>query len=307
MTVSSNIDKFNQKPIKIFEMGKEWDTSFACKVETSGHDDEVTVVTRLQEIVSKGISGQLEELIIGEWTEAFENSPSEIITFLIENKAHFAKLKHVFIGDMTYEQCEISWIYQVNYEEFLAAYSELETFGVRGGQGLRFGKFNLPQLKSLRIETGGLSSEAFGDIVNSKSSLKSLESMSIWLGTEDYEGTVEPAQIKALIDGDDMPALSYLGLMNYDQEDEVVAVLKDHPILGRISLLDVSMGVLTDAGGQHMLDNDGLLKLEHINCRHHFMGNDMMAKLKEKFKEQLINLGDQQEDEDDWKYVEVGE
>jgi len=75
------------------------------------------------------------------------------------------------------------------------------------------------------------------------------------------------------------------------------------------------MGKLTDEGAEALYNNDRLLNLEHINCRHHFISPEWQDKLKKKFAQQNINLDRYHEKEDDdgnqsyvdAYYVQVGE
>ncbi|WP_062055449.1 STM4015 family protein [Aquimarina longa] len=306
MTVNQYQETFNNKPVKVFQIGDTIDPNVCYKVE-SPYEDKHSVVDRLKSLVETGATDTMQELIIGAWQDSYEVDPTAILNYLITHKSSFLQLKHVFIGDMTYEDCEMSWINQTDYNQFLTTFSELETFCVRGGQGLKIGKVNLPKLKKLRIETGGLDEEVITSLIASKASFENLEYLEIWLGTDEYGATVTIDKVKELIDGVGFPKLTHLGLQNSDMQDEIAILLKDHPILSRIETLDISMGTLTKKGAEALLANDGLLQLKHINCRHHFIPDNLIKELVEKFKNQHINLSDQEEIEDDWLYVEVGE
>jgi len=87
--------------------------------------------------------------------------------------------------------------------------------------------------------------------------------------------------------------------------------LQGAPVLNNLEILDLSMGTMNDEGAEALLINDILLKLKYINCRHHYISEEMQQKLKDKFGYQKINLEDKEEaDEWDGKthyYVEIGE
>lgn len=295
---------FNNKEIKTFELGNPISPNDCIKL-VSDHDSEHSVLDLLKELITKPEIKQIDSLIIGEWQDAYDVSCQDIIDFIIENKEYFSGLKHFFSGDMDSEECEMSWINQMNYEKFLATFSDLETLSLQGGMGLELGKVSLPKLKSLNIYTGGLSHEVLESIANAKPSLANLEHLEIWLGTEEYEGSVEAKHVKNLLAGEGFPKLKYLGLMNSDIQDEVIEQLAGHPILKQLDVLDISMGVLTNKGGETLLNEDSFLSPKAINCAHHFMSTDMMTKLSEGFSN--IDVSDQQDDEDDWTYVQVGE
>lgn len=306
MTVNEYQETFNNKRVKVYQIGDVIDTSFCYKIE-SPYEDKDSVLDRLKSLAAQEGSSDLEELIIGVWQDAYDVDSSAILKFLVDHVSSFSKLKHIFVGDMTYEDCEMSWINQSDYNQFLTTFSGLETFCVRGGQGLSLGTVNLPELKTLRIETGGLDGDVMKSLIASKASFQNLEHLEIWLGTDDYGASTTINQVKEFIAGDDFPKLKYLGLMNSDMQDEIAEALHNHPILSRIETIDISMGTLTEKGAKALLANDALLQLKHINCRHHFVPDVLIKELTVKFKNQHINLNDQEEIEEDWLYVEVGE
>ena len=304
MTIEKKIDTFNNKIVKVYSIGGSYDPTTCCKIENEDDEDKISISDYLKDMVDRNISQQLEELVIGLWAYSFETSCQEAIDFLVENKASFPKLKHFFCGEMTYEECEISWIYQCNYEKFLNAYDQLETFRVRGGTGLELGNVQMPSLKTLIIETGGLGTDVVQSIIDAKPSLQNLE---IWFGTEDYGAGATPETIKDLLEGEPFPKLKFLGLKNSQIQDDIAEVLIGQEIVSRIETLDFSMGVLRDRGAQFLFDNKELLKLKHLNCRYNFLSKDWKANLTLQFHKQNINLEDTQETDDDWFYVEVGE
>jgi len=116
--------------------------------------------------------------------------------------------------------------------------------------------------------------------------------------------------LKPILNGN-YPKLKYLGLKNYDDEDLIAKELQNAGILKTIEILDLSMGILKDEGAEALYNNDALLNLKHINCRHHYMSNEWQAKLKTKFAAQNINLADQENaykyDDEASYYVEIGE
>ena len=84
-------------------------------------DGDKNAKTMIADILADGELGQLEELVIGCWGESWENSAQSIIDGLVENKDKFAGIKSLFVGDMDYEECEVSWIEQADYGALWAA------------------------------------------------------------------------------------------------------------------------------------------------------------------------------------------
>ncbi|MCI5058715.1 MAG: STM4015 family protein [Flavobacteriales bacterium] len=291
------------KPIKDF--GSSFNPSTAVKVKYDW-DDEVLFEDKFDKLMKTSNIAELDTLVIGMWDEeTFDVGADGVLQKLIEHKDKLSGLKHLFIGDMNYEECEMSWIQQANYSDFYQHFPQLETFGVRGGEGLVLGQINLPNLKNLIIETGGLGNSVLSDIVNSN--LQGLEHLEIWLGTEDYGCTIEPKHLSDILKKT-YPNLKYLGLKNYHLMDALAEQVGDASIIKNIEVLDLSMGAMTDKGAEALMKHDALLELKHLNCRHHFVSKDWQSKLKTKFSAQNINLADEQDSEGgEWYFVEIGE
>ncbi|NET37489.1 MAG: YegP family protein [Cyanothece sp. SIO1E1] len=294
---------FAGKPIKEFD-GSSFDLNSAIKVFTESYEPEEPIVNLLDKLVKLPDADKIDTLVIGAWGEAYEKSADFILDKLIELKDGLKSLKHLFVGDMTYEESEISWIIQGNYTDFWQHFPELETFGVKGGGSLTFGKVKLPKLKHIVIETGGLAKEIIEDL--NRSDLPDLEYLEIWLGTDEYGCTIEISHLRPILDCK-FPKLKYLGLKNYYQADEMAQALQGAPTLEGIKILDISMGTMSDVGAKALYENEALLELEHINGRYHFISDEWMQKLADKFSAQNINLADQGPVDEDYTYVEIGE
>ena len=293
---------FVGKPIRKF--ATSINPSSAVKV-LSDYDEASKVSDKLERLAKLPEAQEMDTLIIGTWQDSHDPTLSPIIEKIKELKGAFSGLKHLFVGDMDSEECEMSWIQQVDYSDFYQHYPVLETFGVRTGEGLKLGNIKLPYLKNLIIETGGMNKSILNDVINSD--LSSLEHLELWLGTDDYGCDIGMDELKPLLNKT-YPNLKYLGLKNYHEQTELAKHLKGAPILNTVETLDISMGILKDEGAEALYNNDDLLKLKHINCRHHFISAAWQKKLKEKFASQNINLADAEEPYDeDYYYVEIGE
>lgn len=293
---------FAGKPIKVFD--GSFDINTAVKLRKTYNDKE-PMTDLLDRLVQLPDADKIDTLVIGAWGDAYDKTADFILEKLIEIKDKLKSVKHLFVGDMTYEESEISWIQQGNYTDFWKHFPGLESFGLRGGNQLTLGKIELPNLKHMVIETGGLPGQVIDDL--NKSDLPNLEYLELWLGTDEYGSTVEVSQLKPILNCK-FPKLRYLGLKNYYLANDMAMALEDAPTLEGISVLDISMGTMTDVGAKELYENEALLGLKHINCRHHFISNEWMDKLAEKFAEQNINLEDQELIEgEDYYYVEIGE
>ncbi len=303
LSVVRTHDIFVDKPIEV--LGSKLLSDVAVKIR-SGYDDEVKVNEHLENLSLHQNAKDLDTMLIGAWQDSYDSGPKEILKKLIALKGSFSGLRHLFLGDMDSEECEMSWIQQTSYSDFYEHFPLLETLGTRGGEGLHLGKIELPNLKNLVIESGGLSHTVIQDIVNSE--LENLEHLELWLGTEDYGCNITLEHLLPLIKKP-FPKLRYLGLKNYDHTSEIAKALLDIDFPSSLHTLDLSMGTLKDEGAEALYNNDRLLSLQHVNCRHHYLSDAWTEKLKDKFAEQKINLNDpaEQYDDEEYYYVEIGE
>lgn len=55
-----------------------------------------------------------------------------ILDGIVDNKEKFAHVDSLFVGDMDYEECEVSWILQGNYSALWAAMPQLKSLTIKG-------------------------------------------------------------------------------------------------------------------------------------------------------------------------------
>ena len=71
--------------------------------------------TMIEDILADPEFGQVTDLTIGSWGSAWEDDCQEIIDGIVEHADRFSHIDSLFIGDMDYECCEVSWIMQGDY------------------------------------------------------------------------------------------------------------------------------------------------------------------------------------------------
>ena len=104
---------------------------------------------------------------------------------------------------------------------------------------MKIGKINLPKLKHLVLESAGLKKEIIQDICNSD--LPNLEHLDLWLGNSNGGGgSVEAEAVIPILNGK-FPKLKYLGLKNYDKQDDLVKILNGAAALKNLEVLDLSL------------------------------------------------------------------
>jgi hypothetical protein len=220
-----------------------------------------------------------EALVIGNWSDPEDGAlPSEPVVELIVSSAdRLPGLRALFFGDITSEECEISWIEQSDVSALWGAFPRLEEFGIRGGNNLQLGRIKHATLKTLKVEAGGLPGAVVREI--GAAELPALEHLEIWLGTSDYGGDSEPADLAGILDGTRFPKLVTLALRNCEWADGLAAWVASAPILARIKRLDLSLGTLGDIGVDALVASPAIRGLEHINIEHHYVSEAGIAKL----------------------------
>ncbi|MDL5199228.1 STM4015 family protein [Streptomyces sp. ALI-76-A] len=256
---------------------------------------------------------RLRALIVGAWSEAYETGPSDVIEALLAAREHLPALRALFLGDMVMEECEISWINQSDVTPLLTGFPALEEFGVRGGTGLEFPALSHGALRKLVVETGGLPADVVRGIGGSD--LPALEHLDLWLGTPDYGGDSEAADLEPILSGARLPRLRHLSLRNSEMQDAVAAAVASAPVVARLEVLDLSMGVLTDEGAGALLSGQPLTHLRKLDLHHHYLSKPFEDRVRQTLEPAGVEVDLDRDDAEEetegdgtvWRYVAVGE
>lgn len=247
-------------------------TAYALRSE---YDEAEDVTGKLARLLQDPLAGELEALVFGMWLEPYENTSSRLIDALVAAKDRLSSLKAVFIGDIFAEECEISWIRQSDISPILMAYPQLEVLQVRGGDGLEFTPpVRHNNLKALIVETGGLSRITVAQICNLN--LPALEHLELWFGSEDYGGDCWVESLTPILFEQKFPNLTYLGLRNSQFADEIAEAVVRSPLLESISVLDLSMGTLSDTGAEILLNCAAISELDILNLSENFLSEEIV-------------------------------
>lgn len=258
-------------------------------------EDGKSAETIIDDILNDPELPELEEIIVGDWGDSWEDGSQTFLDAIVENADKFSHIKSLFIGDMEFDECEVSWIVQGNYEKLLNALPDLEELTIKGSTDLDLGKISHEHLKSLMIICGGLPSSVIKSIETAY--LPNLEKLCLYLGEDNYgfDGSIDT--IRSLLANSDFPKLEYLGLMDSEIQDEVTEAVLESNYIHTIKVLDLSCGTLTDKGGQLLLEKlPTLPNLESVDLNWHYMSDEMMEKLDK--LDLAITMDDPQEIED---------
>jgi hypothetical protein len=219
-------------------------------------------------------------LVIGAWGwESMMDSKGaeELVRALTAARNQLPRLEALFFGDITFEECEASWIVQTDLTRLLNAYPGLRHFRVRGGNGLRFSNLTHAVLQSLVIETGGLPAEVLTDVAHAE--LPQLEYLELWLGSANYGGISDTGPLEPLLKARRFPKLGYLGLRNSELADAVAQVVVDSPVLDGLAILDLSLGTLGDEGAKHLAASPKVRRLKKLDLHHNYLSEAMKDQL----------------------------
>ncbi|NJP48033.1 STM4015 family protein [Actinacidiphila epipremni] len=256
---------------------------------------------------------EVRAIVVGAWPEAYDDGPGAVVEALLGAREHLTSLRSLFLGDMISEECEISWIHQGDVTPLLTGFPELERLGIRGSVDLELQPVRHESLRELVIQSGGLPAEVVRAVA--ACDFPALTTLDLWLGTPDYGGDSEIGDLAPIMAGTRLPALRHLGLRNSEIEDEVASALAAAPVVARLDVLDLSMGVLTDDGAVALLGGQPLTHLKALDLHHNYLTAGVAQRLREALEPAGVRLeldkDDAEEDTDEdgsaWRYVAVGE
>ncbi|GAA0452585.1 hypothetical protein Ade02nite_00560 [Paractinoplanes deccanensis] len=242
-------------------------------------------------------------LIVGEWGSAYDTPfPFEL---LIRNAGRLGGLRALFVGEMSSEQCEISWINQTDVTPFLQAFPALERFWVRGAQGLELTPIRHEGLRELVIQSGGLPATVARAV--GACDFPRLTHLELWLGVDAYGGDARADDLAPILSGRAFPALTHLGLCNAEIVEELAAAVAAAPVVARLTRLDLSLGVFGDAGAESLLAGQPLTHLETLDLHHHFMSAEMAQRVVDELPGVAVDVSERL-DETRWgRYTVVSE
>ncbi len=222
----------------------------------------------------------LEEICIGDWGNAYDANCQPILDEIVEKADQFSHIQSLFIGDMSYEDCEVSWIMQGNYSKLWAALPNLRALTVKGSTELELGEIVHEGLEELTVICGGLGNDVIASIQNAK--LPNLKKLLLYIGIEDYGFDGNADTIKELLEKADFPKLTYLGITDSEIQDELTAVVLESKFMGQLETLDLSNGTLTDEGGKLLLESmPKWPNVKKLDLHYHYLSDEMAQSLAE--------------------------
>jgi photosystem II stability/assembly factor-like uncharacterized protein len=271
----------------------------------SGEESEAEVVGWIAALLDEPSARFLQELTVG-IVQTVDNSYDAIIRE-IGRRARPA-LRTLFLGDFHSEQTEISWSDLGDATKLCGACNRLEKLTLRSGS-MNLGKpgqLVFPHLRQLSVITGGLPRDNLKAI--EKAHLPSLESLTLYFGTDNYGCNIKRKDVEPLLASDRFPRLSRLGLCNSELADELCQVLHLSPLVAQVRVLDLSMGTLSDAGANALMTfAKGLAHLETLDVSENYISPAVLKQLAKALPKTKVITGDQRGDQFERRYVSVSE
>lgn len=266
--------------------------------EYEDYEDGKTAETMVGEILADPEFQNIDELIIGDWGGAYEESCQAVLDGIADNADRFSHITSLFVGDMDYEECEISWIIQGDYSRIWEAMPQLKEITVKGSTDLKLGKIKHSNLESLTIICGGLGSDVIKEIEEAE--LPELKKLLLYIGSDNYGFDGDADTVRSLLANSDFPKLEYLGIADSEIQDELTAVVLDCKYIDSITTLDLSCGTITDKGGELLLGKLPELKnLKKLDLSYNYLSDEMKDKLTAAAPAVEMDLSDSQE-ADEW-------
>jgi hypothetical protein len=279
MTISENLTKFYDRAVVDYDPDAGLaDSGAAVRLRLDYDYDGATFTDLYMRFLKEPAAGGVEALVIGMWNPAQEGDTAErVVENLVSTRERLPALKALFLGDITYEENEISWIEQTDISPLFTAFPQLEVLGVRGGNGLSLGRPSHPKLRTLTVEAGGLPRRVVREVC--AADLPALEHLELWLGAENYGGDATLDDLAPILSGRLFPRLTTLALRDCEWADDLAVALVDAPVLARIKSLDLSLGNLGDRGALALAAAPVAAGLQSIDIHHHYVSDEAVAKL----------------------------
>ncbi len=234
--------------------------------------------TMIEDILADPEFGQVTDLTIGSWGSAWEDDCQPILDGIAEKKDQFAHVEKLFVGDMDYEDCEVSWIMQGNYGGLWSALPGLKELTIKGSMDLTLGRVEHEGLEALTIICGGLGSSVFEEL--SKAKLPNLKKLVLYIGVDNYGFDGDEDTVRTFLEKSDFPTLEYLGIEDSEIQDQLTKVVLESKYMGQVHTLDLANGTLSDKGGALLLEMlPQFPNIKVLDVHYHYMSEDMVKKL----------------------------
>jgi uncharacterized protein (TIGR02996 family) len=297
-----------------------WIDSLRLSAVTTGWNEEAPTIPvsdcgELVRLIPKAASARLvRELTIGCPVSEDEFNFHATVKELVKVLPQMPVLRRVTLGEFDMEDSELSWSYLGSLKDLWPVASKLEYLKIHAGS-MDLAKIHAPELRELRIETGGFSKKNLASILDAN--MPKLETLNIWFGQDNYGCNVKPKDLAPLLDGKKFPKLKHLGIANTTWANDLVPMLVGAKVLKQLESLDLSKSHLTLVGIRAMAASVAAFKhLASLDLSECLLSKEAqklaktLAKnvdISQQENESEFRPEEGEEDEDWWRYSAVGE
>jgi hypothetical protein len=283
VTIGEHVERFGGLSVVTYSpeggVASPRSNAFRLSLDWEAFDEGQKFSDLFSAFVSDPACVEVAALIIGDWGGVGQGEGSEpVIEALVSARDRLPKLKSLFIGELTVEESEISWINQSDVSPLFEAFPQLEELWLRGGNGLSLGRPRHQKLTTLVIETGGMPATIVREIATAD--LPSLRHLELWLGDDGYGNDVTTEDLQTLLTAPCFQKLNYVGLKNDCHADATAKLLAASDMPATIEQLDLSMGTLGDEGASALLASGWLRRLKKLDIHHHYVSPEQIERLK---------------------------
>jgi hypothetical protein len=263
----------------------------------------------LQEITEKFLAGPLarfvESLRFGLAGFEGDNDWSGTLRAVVESR-RATQLRALRFDHYDREDSELS---AVAFGDFASAWDKLpalELLHIKSGAGGTLGTLDLPALRTFIRESGGLAQAELDAIASAR--WPRLEHLEIWFGAPRYGAAGTLASLREILKGK-LPRLAHLGVVNAGFADEVIGELASHPVLSKLSSLDLSKGTLGRDGAALLVRKAARFRhLASLDLSENLLDPDDVRRIRAVLDNVIVeHQRTQREDEDEDNYVAIGE
>lgn len=289
----------------------EWKLGFIHKVTLRANWDfggEMTVPEMFRELIKLESFKFVNEIVFG-CTDLEGETDFDDVMLPLSKVGKLPSIRRLTVGEYDYEEQELTWVKVGNCGRLWPVLPNLEFFKARGG-GISLGKLEHEHLEELVLETAGLPKDAVKSLAAAK--LPSLVKLDAWIGneerSEEHGEHSDIDDLKPLLTGVGVPKLKHLGLKNCDYQDDIAVALATAPIVAQLETLDLSMGVMAEAGAQAVIEHSGhFAHLSKIDLSDNCIDDAEVAALQEKFGDKVDVDGQEPSEDEDDRYISVSE
>lgn len=259
----------------------EWRYGFLWRahIKRIQHSGDLDVARVVREVLDRPTAGFLEELALGLSRDVRDLQPAIRVLAALESRP---TVRRLFLGDFDImNDASLSQVHVGDVSSIGRVLPRLRALEIQGRE-VGLDELDLPELETLKVRTHALPAAAARAVT--KTVHPALKTLELWLGDRESGGDTTLEDLRPLLEGEPVPRLERLGLMNSELADDLVAALASSSLLPRLRELDLSLGALTDLGAEAMLERAGsFTHLSVLNLDENLLSDGIKSQLRRRF------------------------